>query len=68
MHDWVGTVISWELCKGLKFDHSNKWLESVFENENHKILWNVEIQTDDPLSNRRPDMVLICKKKELIIK
>ena len=36
-HDWVGMGIHWELCKGLKFDHTNKWyihkLESVQENE-----------------------------------
>ena len=23
-HDWVGKVIHWELCKGLKFDHTSK--------------------------------------------
>ena len=24
-HDWVGKVIHRELCKKLKFDHTNKW-------------------------------------------
>ena len=24
-HDWVGKVILMELCKKLKFDHTNKW-------------------------------------------
>ena len=24
-HDWVEKVIHWELCKKLKFDHTNKW-------------------------------------------
>ena len=24
-HDWVRTVIPWELCKKLKFDHTIKW-------------------------------------------
>ena len=23
-HDWVGNVIHWEMCKQLKFDHTNK--------------------------------------------
>ena len=23
-HDWMGKVINWELCKKLKFDHTNK--------------------------------------------
>ena len=25
MHDWVVKGIPWELCKKLKFDHTNKW-------------------------------------------
>ena len=25
MHDWIGKVIHWELCKRLKFNHANKW-------------------------------------------
>ena len=49
-HDWVGKVIHEELCKKLKFDHKNKWymhnLESVLENETHKLLWNFEIHMD----------------------
>ena len=24
-HNWVGKVIHWELCKGLKFGHTTKW-------------------------------------------
>ena len=35
-HDWVDKVIHRELCKKLKFDHTNKWymnnLESVLKN------------------------------------
>ena len=35
-HDWVGKVIHWELCKKLKFHHTNKWymhnLKSLMEN------------------------------------
>ena len=49
-HDWVGKVINWELCKKLKFDHTNKCYmhkqETVLENETNKILRDFEIQTD----------------------
>ena len=35
--NWVRKVIHWELCKKLKFHHTNKWYmnkpESVLENE-----------------------------------
>ena len=43
--DWVGKIIYWELCKRLKFDHTNKWFmykpESLLKNETHVI----QIQT-----------------------
>ena len=66
-YDWVGKVIHRELCKGLKFDHANKWnihkLESVLKNEVYKILRDFEIQMDHPILFRRPNLVLINKKK-----
>ena len=41
-HNWVGKVIHMELCNRLNFDHTTKVymhkLESVSENEMHKIL------------------------------
>ena len=40
-HDWVGTVIHWEMWKKLKFDHTNKWYMQnpapVLENDTHKL-------------------------------
>ena len=59
-NNWMGKVIQWELCKKLKFDHTNKWYmynsESVMEN-----LWDFEIQTDLLISARRPDFMIINK-------
>ena len=40
-------------------------LESVLENETHKILWNFEIQTDHLFPARRPDLVIGNKKNKL---
>ena len=41
-HDWVGKVIHWELCKELRFDHTDKGNtqkpDSVLENATHKII------------------------------
>ena len=49
------------------FGHINKLymhqLESVLKNETHKILWDFEIQTNHLISDRRPDFVLINKRK-----
>ena len=57
IHDWVGKVIHWELCKKFKFDHTNKWYmhnpASVLENETHKLLWDFDIQTDHLILKRK---------------
>ena len=67
-HDWVGKEIHWELCKKLKFRHTNKWYMhnsySVQENEMHKLLWDVEIQTHHQSQDRRLDRVISKKKKK----
>ena len=62
-------MIHRELCKRLKFDHTDRLYkykpEFILKNELHKILW--EIKTDHPTQTRWPDSVLINKKKEFII-
>ena len=61
-------VIHWELCKILKFDHTNKEYlhnpESLQENKTLKLLWDFEIQIDHLISARRPDLIIINKKKK----
>ncbi len=37
--------------------------ESVLDNETHKFLWDIEIQTDHLISARRPDFIIINKKQ-----
>ena len=37
----------------------------LLENETHKILWDFVMQTDHQISARRPDLVLINKKKRI---
>ena len=66
-HDWVGKVIHWEMCKKLKFDHTNKWCmhnpAPVLENGTHKLLWDFNIQTDHLIPARRPNLIIINKKR-----
>ena len=61
-------MIHWELCKKFKFDHANKWymhyLESILENEMHKVLWDFEIQTDPLITASQPDLVIVNKKEK----
>ena len=66
-HDWMGKVIHLQLCKRLRFDHTDRWYmhkpESVLENGTDEILRDLEIQTDQQTQVRIPDLVLINKKK-----
>ena len=71
-HDWVGKVIHWEMCMKFKFDHTNKWYmhnpAPVLEYDTHKLLWDFGIHTDHQISARRPDFIIINKKKKRIFK
>ena len=53
--------------KKFKFDHTNKWYmlnpAPVLENNTHKHLWDFYIYTDHLISARRPDLIIINKKK-----
>ena len=66
-HDWVGKVIHKEMCRKFQFDHTNKWymhnLAPVRKNDSHKLLWDFNIQTDHLILARRPDLVIINKKR-----
>ena len=41
---------------------------SVQENDTHKLLWGFGVQTDHLISARRPDLIIINKKKKRICK
>ena len=40
----------------------------VLENDTHKLLWDFDIHTDHLISARRPDLIIINKKKKKICK
>ena len=66
-HDWVRKVIHWDMSKKLKFDHTNKWYmhypAPVLENDSHELLWDFNIQTDQLIPDRIPDLIIINNKK-----
>ncbi len=71
-HDWVGKVIHWEMGRKFQFDHTNKWYmhnpAPVLENNTHKLLWDFDKHTDHLFPARRPDLIIINKKKKRISK
>ena len=68
-HDNLGIIVHWKLAGKCNFEAGDKWYEhepeSALENENYKILWDFSIQTDHVIETRRPDLVLVDKKKRL---
>ena len=67
-HDWVGKRIHWEMCKIANIHTTSKWYEhqpdTVVENDNHKILWDFDVQTDHIIEARRPDLIIINKEEK----
>ena len=67
--DWVGKVIHREMCRKFQFDHTNKWYmhntAPVLENDSYKLLWDFNIQTDHLIPARRPDLIIINKRKRI---
>ena len=62
-------MIQWEIdVYNLKFDHMIIWYMHnpvpLLENNTHKLLWDFDIQTDHLISARRPDLIVIKKKKK----
>ena len=68
-HDWLGKRVHWEVCRKLGFETKEKWYEhqpeSVYENDDYKVLWDFNIQTDHVIEARRPDLVIINKQDRM---
>ena len=48
-------------------EHTEKWyehvLEGAVENKEVKVLWDINVQCDNMIEPRRPDIILIDKKE-----
>ena len=66
-HDNVAKKVHWDLCKKNGLEHTEKWYghvpEGVVENEEVKVLWDINVQFDNVIEARRPDIILIDKKE-----
>ena len=67
-HDNVAKEVHWDICKKNRLEHSEKWyehvLEGVVENEEIKVPWHINIQCDNLIETRRPDLIVIDKKEQ----
>ena len=65
-------MIHWKLCEKHNLNRSDKWYEhcpeGVVEDESTKLIWDINIQCDNLIEARRPDLIIIEKKtKEAVI-
>ena len=67
-HDNVAKKVHWDICKKNRLEHSEKWYEHVpegaVENEEIKVLWDINIQCDNLIEARQPDLIVIDKKEQ----
>ena len=67
-HDNVAKKVHWDICKKSRLEHSEKWyghaLEKAVENEEIKVLWNINIYCDNLIEARRPDLIVIGKTEQ----
>ena len=67
-HDNVARIIHWKLCAKYGFDVSETWYEhkpeGALENDDIKLLWEMSIQCDNAIEARRPDIVVVDKKRK----
>ena len=65
-HD-VAKVVHWKLCEKYHLEKKDKWYEhapdSVSENDEVKLLWDVNSQCDHVNEARRPDIVVVNKQE-----
>ena len=67
-HDNVAKKVHWDICRNNGLEHSEKWYEhapeGAVENEEIKVLWDLNIQCDNLIEARRPDVIVIDKKEQ----
>ena len=67
-HDNLGKIVHWKLARKCNFEAGEKCYEhkpeSVLENEDYKILWDFNIQTDRVIEARRPDLFIVDKEEK----
>lgn len=65
-HDKVAANLHWSLCKQFGFERAQKWYEhraeKVLENDDYKLLWDMDIKTDKVIKERRPDIIIVKKR------
>ena len=61
----------WKLCKLYQLERKENWYEHVpegaVENGEVKLLWDMNVQCDNAVEARRPDIIAVSKKENKCI-
>ena len=64
--DTVAKLVHWKLCEKHNLERKEKWYEHCPEgatkDDNVKLIWDINIQCDNVIEARRPDLILVDKK------
>ena len=65
-HDTVAKLVHWKLCEKHNLERKGKWYEhcpeGIVEDDDVKLIWDINIQCDNVTEARRPDLILVDKK------
>ena len=64
-HDNVAKMVHWKLCEKFELEKAENWYDNkpqaATENERYKVLWDMNIQCDNVIEARRPDIIIVNK-------
>ena len=70
-HNNVARMVHWKLCQKFNLEKPEKWYlhnpQTVTKNVNHKLIWDMNIQCDNIIVERRPDIVIVNKGEKAAI-
>ena len=65
-HDTVGKLVHWKFCEKHNLEKKEKRYEhcpeGVVKNDDVRLIWDINIQCDNVMEARRPDLILVDKK------
>ena len=65
-HDTVGKLVHWKLCEKHNLEKKEKWHEhspeGIMEDDNVKLIWDINVQCNNVMEARIPDLTLVKKK------
>ena len=66
-HDTFAKLAHWKLCEKHNLERKGKWYEhcpdGVVEDDDAKLIWDINIQCDSVMETRRPDLILVDKRR-----